>query len=242
MKRGRLARGLGWGAGGCLLFVVVACLSFCVAFRAERRTNVVTVPDLTGQPRSAAQSEAASLGLVLLTAGQRHDPGVAVDSIVRQDPPAGAVVRRGRTVRVTVSLGGETIAVPDIVRHPARQAEAEIRRQGLDPGFETRVRDADVPEGQVMAQTPPPGTMAVSGERIHRLVSDGPRPPRWVMPNLVGRPLRVAQDWITLCGFRSGPVRRMPSEGKVSGTILGQHPPPGSRIGPRDVVELTVVR
>ena len=222
--------------------VVVASLSFCVAFRVQRRSNVVTVPDWTGKPKAAAQAEAAELGLVLEATGQRHDPGVAVDGILQQDPPAGAVVRRGRTVRVMVSLGGETIAVPDLVRHPARQAEAEIRRLGLTPGFEARVHDVDVSEGQVIAQAPFPGTVSFSGERVHRLVSEGPRPARWVMPALAGRPLRDVQVWNTLCGFRSGPVRRMPAEGRASGTVLGQRPLPGSAIGFRDVVELTVAR
>ena len=237
-----ILRWTGRVAGGCLLAVVVGGLAFCVAFRAERRVNVVTVPDWTGKPLARATADAGALGLVLETAGQRHDPGVPVDGIVQQDPQAGAVVRRGRTVRVTLSLGGETIAVPDVVRHPARQEEAEIRRMGLEPGVETRVTVSDVPEGQVIAQWPVPGTTSLNGERVHRLVSEGPRVPRWVMPDLTGRPLREAQDWITLCGFRAGPVRRMPSPGKAPGTVLGQQPLAGWPVGPRDVVELTVAR
>jgi beta-lactam-binding protein with PASTA domain len=60
------------------------------------------------------------------------------------------------------------------------------------------------------------------------------------MPDLAGRTLREAQEWITLCGFRSGAVRRVPAEGKRSGTIVGQLPLSGYPIAPRDVVELTV--
>jgi hypothetical protein len=77
-------------------------------------------------------------------------------------------------------------------------------------------------------------------ERVHRLVSDGPRVARWVMPDLAGRTLQDAQEWITLCGFRGGAVRRVPADGRRSGTIVGQLPLSGYPIARRDVVELTV--
>jgi beta-lactam-binding protein with PASTA domain len=60
------------------------------------------------------------------------------------------------------------------------------------------------------------------------------------MPDLTGRTLRDVQEWITLCGFRSRAVRRVPAEGKRSGTVLGQLPLSGYPIARRDVVELTV--
>jgi len=91
-----------------------------------------------------------------------------------------------------------------------------------------------------MDQSPRGGVLAASGERVDRLVSDGPRSPRWVMPNLEGRPLRVAQEWITLCGFRSAAVRREPTSGTLPGTVVGQRPKAGWPIGRNEVVELTV--
>ena len=240
MSTPHAVRMLAWAAGTTLVVVLVGNASFCVAYKTERRTAVVSVPDWIGKERTAAMSEARSLGLGFAVESERHDPGFASDRILSQEPAPGAVVRRGRTVRVTVSLGGETITVPELVRHPARQAEAEIRRAGLIPGFEARVHDADVPEGQVIDQSPLPGALGAAGEPVHRLVSEGPRPPRWVMPDLSGRPLREVQDWITLCGFRSGPARRVPSVGKAPGTVIGQLPLAGSPIARRDVVELTV--
>jgi beta-lactam-binding protein with PASTA domain len=60
------------------------------------------------------------------------------------------------------------------------------------------------------------------------------------MPDLAGRTLRDAQEWITLCGFRGGVVRRVPSDGRLSGTIVGQLPLSGYPVARRDVVELTV--
>lgn len=238
----RVLRVVGWTFGAAALATAAAATAFCVAFRAERPAGVVTVPDWTGKPRTEAAEEAKALGLGFEVAESRHDPGLAADHVIQQEPVPGAIVRRGRTVRAVVSLGGEMIAVPDVVGHPSRQAEAEIRRAGLVPGIESRIPDASAPDGAVIAQAPPAGALSVAGERVGRLVSEGPPTFRWVMPDLTGRPLRDVRDWITLCGFRAGPVRRLPGEGRPPGSVIGQLPRAGSPVARRDVIELTVAR
>ena len=229
-----------WVVATGAILGVVGVASFCVALRSDRRSNLVQVPDWVGRGRQEALAQAQALGLAFEVAELRHDPGVAVDRIVQQDPAAGTQVRHGRTIRVVVSLGGETLTVPSVIGQPARQAELELRRSGLTPGWEARIHDAGVPPSQVIDEAPAAGTLSVSGDRVHRLVSDGPRVPRFVMPDLTGRTLRDAQEWITLCGFRSRAVRRVPAEGKRSGTVVGQLPLSGYPVARRDVVELTV--
>lgn len=240
MNGKRSWRVIGWvGAAGALVGLV-GLVSFCAALRADRRSNLVEVPDWTGRAREDAAAEARRIDLAFEIADRRHDAGVAADRIVQQDPAPGTQVRHGRTIRVVVSLGGETLTVPSVLGQPSRQAELELRRQGLEPGWDARIHDDNAPTGQVLDQSPAGGALSVSGERVHRLVSDGPRSPRWVMPDLSGRPLRDAQEWITLCGFRSGAVRHVPADGTSSGTIVGQRPLSGYPIARRDVVELTV--
>ncbi len=229
-----------WTVASGLLVFTVGMASFCVALRSDRRSNLLEVPDWIGHDREEALARAQELGLVFEVSELRHDPGVAVDRIVEQEPAAGSQVRHGRTIRVVVSLGGETLMVPSVIGQPARQAELELRRLGFTPGWESRIKDRDLPVSQVIDEVPAAGTLSVSGERIHRLVSDGPRPARFVMPDLRGRTLRDVQEWITLCGFRSRAVRRVPAAGTRSGTVVGQLPLSGYPIAPRDVVELTV--
>jgi serine/threonine-protein kinase len=236
----RAARAFVLIVGGGAVIGLVGLVAFCVAARSDRRSNLVEVPDWIGRSREEAGAAARAAGLAFEVVEERHDPGVAVDRIVQQDPAPGTQVRHGRTIRVVVSKGGETLTVPAVTGQPTRQAELELRRQGLTPGWEARIHDVRVPVGQVIDQAPAGGTLSVSGERVHRLVSDGARVPRWVMPDLAGRTLREAQEWITLCGFRGGAVRRVPSDGRRSGTIIGQMPLSGFPIARRDVVELTV--
>src|SRR5262245_49479095 len=139
-----------WVVIGAVLAGAAGLASFCVALRSDRRSNLVAVPDWIGHSREDALGQAQALGLAFEVAELRHDPGVSVDRIVQQEPAAGTQVRHGRTIRVVVSLGGETLTVPSVVGQPARQAELELRRSGLNPGWEARIHDDDAPASQVI--------------------------------------------------------------------------------------------
>lgn len=236
----RVLRWGAWGIGALVLVLLVAGSAFFLSLRLDARSRLAEVPDLVGLPRDDAARRAEDRGLLVEVIDRRHDPQVQSGSVLLQDPAAGVVVRPGRTIRLVLSLGGEVIPVPGVVGHASRRVEIELRQQGLTPGEEAHVYDIRAPLGTVLAQVPPPGTAGMPGTRVHRLVSDGPRPPRWVMPDLAGRPLAVAERWIETAGFRKGAVRRVPSPGTPAGGVVGQLPLAGYPIGARDVVELTV--
>jgi eukaryotic-like serine/threonine-protein kinase len=236
----RVARRVAWVLGLGTLVLFVGATSFCLALRSDRRSEVVEVPDWTGRTQDDAAAEAGALGLAFEVGDQRHDAAVSAGRIIMQEPAPGTNVRRGRSIRVVVSTGGETLTVPSLVGQPSRQADLEIRRQGLASGWESHIHDASTQAGRVLDQAPAAGVLATSGERVDRLVGDGARDPRWVMPDLTGRPLRVAQEWITLCGLRSGAVRRARAADSPAGTVIGQRPRAGWPVTKSDIVELTI--
>jgi serine/threonine-protein kinase len=238
----RIGRLAAWTLGVPLAAILVAGVSFYVAMRVETASNEVTVPDLTGRTSDEATRLAASKELKIEVADQRNDPAVGSGRVLQQDPPAGASVRRGRRVRVVLSLGGKVLVVPELVGRKARQAEIEARREGILPGDESHAYSATVPAGIVLAQVPSAATSAVSGSRLHKLVSDGPEPRPWVMPDLTGRTLQDVQEWIERFGLRRGPVRRVPAPSAMPETVVGQAPLAGYPISSRGVVEITLAQ
>jgi serine/threonine-protein kinase len=187
-----------------------------------------------------ARREAGPAGLVLHVVEQRNDPRMASGRVLEQMPLPGSSVRRGRKVKLVLSLGGQVLHVPDLVGHAAREVSIELRQEGFVPGDEARVRSSDVPEGRVVAQVPPAKARAVPNSRVHRLVSDGPPLRAWVMPDLTGRPRKQVEAWIAAGGFRRGEVRRMRAAGRGSGTVISQQPLAGHPIRSRDIVELVI--
>jgi serine/threonine-protein kinase len=231
-----------WLIGGAGMVAFVFGFSFYLAMRVEMRSTEVQVPDLGGLDLDQAHQSVEALDLVLQVDDQRHDPAVASGRVLQQMPPPGSSVRRGRKIKLIVSLGGKVLEVPDLVGQAARAVEIELRREGFIPGDEARIHHPDVPAGVVIGQVPPPATPAVPNTRVHRLVSDGYPVVNWVMPDLTGISRSRAERWLTGTGLRRGAVRRVRMSGRPAGSVVGQLPLPGYPVHSNDVVELTVAQ
>jgi serine/threonine-protein kinase len=243
--RERLRRILGitlWVVSAGALASLVFAASFYFAMRVEMRSTEVEVPALEGLDLDAAHRLVAPLELVLQVNDQRHDPAVPSGHVLQQMPPSGSSVRRGRKIKLVLSLGGKVLEVPDLIGHAARAVTIELRQEGFQPGEEARVHDNTAGAGTIIGQVPPARTPAVPATRVHRLVSDGPRPPVWVMPDLAGLSRRAAERWIASAGFRRGAVRQVSIGGRPAGTVVGQLPLAGYPVRSKEVVELTVAR
>lgn len=216
--------------------------SFFFAMRGEQRASEVAVPDLRGLTLAAAGELAESVSLIVDVVEQRHDPAVASGRVLQQVPRPLASVRRGRRVKLIISLGGKVLEVPDLTRETSRTVAIELRRQGFAPGDEVRVFSRQFEKGRIISQAPPPLSPAVPNTRVHRLVSSGARPKVWVMPDFAGLSEGAVTRWLNDGGFRRGAVRRVTMSGFAPGTIVGQSPLSGHPIRSRDIVELTVVR
>ena len=102
---------LGVGAG---LVGAAFLSSFYMAMKIEMRSTEVTVPDLATLSLEEASRITDPLELRLEVADHRHDLKVASGLILQQEPGPGASVRRGRRVKLVMSLGGRVLEVPDL--------------------------------------------------------------------------------------------------------------------------------
>ena len=128
-----------WVFGGGAVLGAVFGLSFLAAMRVEMRGSEVRIPELTGLTFEDALEKVAPLELVLQQVEERHDPAVASGLVLQQVPPANASVRRGRKVKLIMSLGGKVLEVPDMIGQASRAVEIELRQAGFIPGDEARV-------------------------------------------------------------------------------------------------------
>ena len=97
--------------------------------------KVVLVPELSGKSVNDALNILGPLGLGLEKEGEtKFDKRFPAGTIVRQTPAAAMSVREGRIVRVTVSQGGETLFVPNLVGQPLRNTQTSLQNLGLNVG------------------------------------------------------------------------------------------------------------
>jgi beta-lactam-binding protein with PASTA domain len=231
-----------------LVLVTVALVSALTAMRLAIHGREVTIPKLVGMSPSEAERAGAASGLLVVVERQFYSTEIPEGKVMTQVPPPGTKVRRGWSIRVAQSLGPQRIAIPDVTGGSERVAELNIRRRGLSLGSVAHVNLPDAPLDQVISQNPPAKASGVSAPKIDLLVSDGPEPPVYVMPNLTGQPLGSAMLALQDAGIKIGKVSALPlplspfepqpalgtppvvSEPGAASMIVTQTPAPGQKI------------
>src|SRR5947208_8432347 len=109
-------------------YVVFAMASMRIALRARE----VLVPDLTNRSAKEATAIAGDLGLTLkVDDSRRPDAKIAAGKVLAQEPPAGSVARRQRSVKVWLSAGARSATVPKLVGETERTAQLRLAQDGL---------------------------------------------------------------------------------------------------------------
>jgi eukaryotic-like serine/threonine-protein kinase len=233
-----------WTAGKLLLLLVALITTYVVfaalAARIALRAREVKVPALVAQPVGGATATLAGVGLALrVDETRRADPKIAAGRIAQQDPPAGAIARRGRTVRVWLSSGGRVATIPKLVGESERTARLRLQQDGLALSAVAEIRSNAVPPDTVVAQDPPADARSAS---VSLLVNRSDRAVGYVMPDLIGVNGARAADILRSGGFRVAVVAQNPYPGVPAGVVLKQSPQAGFQVTPGDTVSLEVSR
>jgi beta-lactam-binding protein with PASTA domain len=235
-----------------LVLMTVALISALTAMQLAIHGREVAIPKLVGMSPFEAERAGAASGLQVVIERQFYSPDIPEGKIMTQMPPPGTKVRRGWSIRVAQSLGPQRVAIPDVTGGSERIAELNIRRRGLSLGSIAHV--SLPPLDQVISQSPPANASGVSAPKINLLVSDGPQPPTYVMPNLTGQPFGSAMLALQDAGIKAGKVSvlRPPlpgepqaapvavSEPSPASMIVTQTPAPGQKITAGSAVNFEV--
>lgn len=203
-----------------LAMFTVALLTAFFSMRLAIHGREVEVPNLAGKSDSDAAMAAKKLGLNLSVENRFYSAAVAANAVLSQSPAAGSHVRRGWQVRVTESLGGQRVSVPDVTGQSERPASLVLRRLQLDVGTVARL-PAPGPSGIVLAQSPPPNSVGLNGPQVTLLLSDGEVPPStiaYVMPSIVGMTLGAANAKLASAGLRVGSAQQPQPSAPAAGT------------------------
>ncbi len=226
-----------------LLFILssVAFLSALTAMRFAVQGREVAMPDVVGKKAFTAQQilRARSVGLKV---EDRIFSNLPVDTVVRQSPPPGVRVKTGQSAHVVLSLGPQKVTIPQLQDRTLRAAQVELLRGGMQLGeVSSAYLPGDVADN-VTQQDPTPGTSDVIGPHVNLLVSLGPRPAAYVMPELAGLPLAEAQSKLSAAGLKVSKISPAPVADALPGTVVGQIPVRGQRVDADSSIELQVAQ
>ncbi len=222
-----------------------------------------TVPDVVGQAAAAAVADltAAKFKSSLTQAFSDKKAG----TVVRQVPAAGANLKEGSSVALTVSKGRKPVAVPDVIGTTSSEATATLRAAGLDVNLVAV--PSDKPAGTVLAQSPVAGAKANAGTKVRLNVAQAPSatattptttqattptattttpaattpttpPAKATVPDAVGKELAVGARSFGDEGLKVA-VKYVPSQ-EPKGRIVAQAKPVGTELRRGDTVQVNV--
>lgn len=122
-----------------------------------------------------------------------------------------------------LAIHGREVTIPKLVGMNPTEAERAGAAFGLQVVVERQFYSADIPEGKIMTQMPPPGTKVRRGWSVRVAQSLGPQ--RVAIPDVTGGSERVAELNITRRGLSLGSVARINFAEAPLDQVISQSPP-----------------
>lgn len=227
-----------------LAFVVLAAgvaSGVIVMQIALRGGKDVVIPSVEGNEVVAALEKMTQAGLNLKITSLEYDAAHPRNTIISQQPRAGAAVKAGRDVLVVISRGPREFDMPVLAGLTERQAAGLMMEKGLGSGMFSRIHAA-APEGKVVAQLPAAGAHVSDLRQVELLISAGAPAELALAPNLLGLTADAAGREILRAGFAPGATSYEENKDAVSGAVSAQNPPGGMPVEIGSAVSITVIK
>ncbi len=222
-----------------LLTVIAAVLVLCGVGAGVWYINsgqFTKVPPLLSKTEAQARERLQKAGLDV-GVRRAYDDTVQRGHVISTDPAPGARIRDHDSVTLTVSLGPETVNVPDLAGRPLDKARALLKADGLEPGMVTREFSEDVGRGSVIRTTPQAGTKRHAGAAIAIVVSKGSPID---VPDVTGDDVDSARQTLTEAGLKVKIAAQQVNSEYDKGMVARQSPGDGSQAAEGDTVTLTI--
>ncbi len=236
--------------GAVLAMLTIALVTFGVTIKG---TEQVLVPDAVGGDGHRLDLVSAMVKLqekgLYARVQLRHSSSLPKGIVMDQRPRAGAVVKAGRRVVLTVSRGPVVEQIGNYVKKDLAVLRAEL--QSLFPGDEERliqVRDPvmfvynEADPGTILRQSPAPGTQVREGEvtYLDLVVSRGPQGKVFATANYLGKAFDQIMNDLAQAGRPFTFSVRKPQGNEAGGVVVKQIPAPGEDAPENTVMLLTI--
>jgi serine/threonine-protein kinase len=183
------------------------------------------VPDLAGQPRSAAKKALADLGFTT-SEEQANSDTVGENRVISTRPDVGTELDKGANVVVVVSSGKERVAVPKVVDLTEDEARSTLESLGFKVTTkEQETTDEDA--GTVLAQSPVADAKLAKGGTVTLTVAKAP--PDVDVPDVVGQGRLAATQALKAAGFKVDAVPQDTTSSAENLHVITQNPSSGGK-------------
>ncbi len=193
----------------------------------------VSVPDLLGLTKTAAEQALTAVGLVADGAAGLTTTNASLgDQVHSQGPKRGTQVDEGSTVTFLyyVYTAPTQVAVPDVVGETKTAAETAITDAGLTAATAaaTTSTDDQTKDGTVASQDPASGTMVDSGSTVTLTYYSYTAPAQVTVPDVLRGDKAAADAAITAAGLVPAGTALHTDDPSEDGEVFSQNPGGGA--------------
>ena len=230
---------------GITVAVALACLALCWAILNDSSTLMsekadVVLADYSGMTQDEVNAQPqVSSGQITVNWEQSYSNDYAAGYVYKQSPVAGRTVREGQSVTLTVSLGIQSVTVPDVTNYLQADAEQQLKNLGVSV-LVTQAVEPTVASGSVIRTDPAAGSQVAAGSTVVVYVSRPQVSTTAKVPSLVGLSnVNDARALLVQNKLGLGSTTEQYSD-KPAGTIIAQNPAAGSTVKVNSRVSVTV--
>ena len=198
---------------GFIVFLFFNSLDFLT-----RHNNDVSVPSVTGKNITEASQLLQAQGFDVEVIDSVYIDTAAKGSVVRQSPDAAAVVKKNRTVYLTINRSvAPMVDMPDLRGFSFQSAQMYLRSLSLrlgDTTYRPDIARNSVIEQQLNGKAVAPGTKISMGSSINLVLGDGVGNVLMNVPNVVGMTLADARSYLQSLNIGLGAI--VPDAGVIN--------------------------
>ena len=207
---------------GVVLASVLFVFVMFQIYQPFQKVEDITLPNLVGVDYTAATAGSAYPDIRIKLESEDFNTEYEAGQIYRQSPSAGKSVKKGSTVQVWVSAGGQMIPIPTFTNQEATAVYAKLVSLGLKYST-TEIASDTIAEGSVVRTSPEAGQSAPAGSTVVVYVSTGSNKERVQVPEVLGYPEEVAVQTLKDAQFEVA-VTYQVSDYQYDGLVMSQSP------------------
>ncbi len=198
--------------------------------------KLVEVPPVEGLTEEEAKKKLNEKGLGYKASNQSSTT-VAAGIVIQQQTSAGTKVERNSTITLVISVGPESVNVPNVAGYKQREATVAIETLGLTVGSVQEEYSDTLEAGKVIRLDPEIGSPVAPGTKITMVISKGKE--KVTVPKLVGLEKSRALDLLKQQGLE-GEVVEVKDAAAPYGEVISQGYDPEEYVEKGTVVTITV--
>ena len=200
----------------------------------------IYIPDVRGMYKNNAIKKLQSLDLKVKIENIPYTKDNEVGKVLKMSPPSPLKIKTGRMIELSIPSERKNIVVPNLINQSLRNTIITIKNSSLEIDTIMYEHFNEYDKDVITFHSPKSGQIVESGSKITLMVSKGPPPDLFIVPDLINLSLNRAEKMIIKSGLRIGKIDYEYHPGLLRKTVVDQSLTPGMSIGIPAEIDLII--